>query len=57
MSLRNILILCAASAALAGCLGGNDPVLNTGVLLDSPVDGVSYTGSLALCRFEWNLTS
>lgn len=46
MSLRNILILCATSAALAGCFGDDATAVNTGVLLDSPVDGVSYSGSL-----------
>lgn len=46
MSLRNLLILCASSAALAGCFGDGDLPVSEGVLLDSTVDGVSYVGSL-----------
>lgn len=46
MTLRNLLILCAASAALAGCLGDNNSAASEGVLLDAAVDGVSYSGNL-----------
>ena len=44
MTLRNLLILCAASAALAGCFG-DDSSASEGVLLDAAVDGVSYSGN------------
>lgn len=46
MMIRNLLVLGASALLLTGCLGDSDAPLNTGVLLDSPVDGVAYSGSL-----------
>jgi 2',3'-cyclic-nucleotide 2'-phosphodiesterase (5'-nucleotidase family) len=46
-SMRNFLILCATSVALAGCLNDDDEPLNIGVLLVSSVGGGSYSANEA----------